>query len=139
MQELINILKSDNCSCVIQDKDGAIHKFYGKGVSDLYRIIDSKNGILSDAKIADKIVGKGAASLIILGGINRLWTDIISIPALNLLLDNNVKVEYNEKVPFIINRKGDGQCPLEKLCGDTTDLNKLHEIIIQFIAKLNLK
>lgn len=139
MQELVDLLHSENCSCVIQDKDGVIHKFYGKGVSDLYRIIDSKNGILFKAQIADKIVGKGAASLMILGGISKLWTKIISIPALDLLLDNDIKVEYNEKVPFIINRKGDGQCPLEKLCGDITDLNKLHEIIIKFIAQLNIK
>ena len=49
---------------------------------------------LKGALIADKVVGKGAAALMILGGIKELYTDIISTKALELLQKSDIKVEF---------------------------------------------
>ena len=55
---------------------------------------------LKGASIADKVVGKGAAALMILGGIKELYTDIISTKALELLQKSDIKVDFTEEVPL---------------------------------------
>lgn len=111
---LIKILHEANHSLVVAN--GAVRTFNGRGISDLYSILTENPGFLQGAEIADKVVGKGAAALMIIGGIASLYADIISVPALDLLLKSPVKVDFGKQVDNIINRKGNGICPVETLC-----------------------
>ena len=43
------------------------------------------------AQIADKVIGKAAAVLMVLGRVQEVYTDIISEPALVLLRRANIK------------------------------------------------
>lgn len=114
MDDLIKILHEGNHSLVVAN--GEVCTFNGRGISDLYSILTEDPGFLQGAEIADKVVGKGAAALMIIGGISYLYTDVISAPALDLLRQSPVKVDFGKKVDNIINRKGDGICPVETLC-----------------------
>lgn len=111
---LIKILHEGNHSLVVAN--GAVRTFNGRGISDLYNILNENPELLQGAEIADKVVGKGAAALMIIGGIASLYADIISAPALDLLRQSPVKVDFGKQVDNIINRKGDGICPVETLC-----------------------
>lgn len=76
MEELINLLHSGGYSCVIAN--GEVHRtFTQRGVADLYDLLTQEPDFLRGASIADKVVGKGAAALMILGGIKELYTDIM--------------------------------------------------------------
>lgn len=68
MEELINLLHSGGYSCVIANGDN-IRTFTQRGVADLYDLLTQEPDFLKGASIADKVVGKGAAALMILGGI----------------------------------------------------------------------
>ena len=68
MEELINLLHSGGYSCVIANRDN-IRTFTQRGVADLYDLLTQEPDFLKGASIADKVVGKGAAALMILGGI----------------------------------------------------------------------
>lgn len=114
MDDLITILHEGNHSLVVAN--GEVCKFDGRGISDLYNLLNEDPGFLQGAEIADKVVGKGAAALMIIGGISYLYTDVISTPALDLLRQSPVKVEFGKQVDNIINRKSDGICPVETLC-----------------------
>lgn len=72
--------------------------------------------LLRGAFIADKVVGKGAAALMVLGGVEGLFADVVSRPALELLAGAGIAVEYTVVVPNIVNRAGTGTCPVEQLC-----------------------
>ena len=117
MEELINLLHTGGYSCTIANK-GEIRTFTQRGVADIYDLLTQEPEFLKGASIADKVVGKGAAALMILGGIKELYTDIISTKALELLQKSDIKVGFTEKVPFIWNRNHTGGCPVETMCSE---------------------
>ena len=84
-QRLIDLLFAEKCSCVIRNGD-TTRIFRERGVKDLYRLLDEEPEFLDGAFVADKVVGKGAAALMILGGVGELFADIISLPAAQLFL-----------------------------------------------------
>ena len=82
--QLIDLLHVEACSCVIRNGD-VTRIFRERGVKDLYRLLEEEPELLAGAFVADKVVGKGAAALMILGGGGELHADVISRPARRLL------------------------------------------------------
>lgn len=115
-QELIDILHKGHHSLVVSGE--IITTFDGRGVVDLYRLVTGKTEMLHHADVLDKVVGKGAAALLVLGNVQEVYAEMISSPALALLRENGVQVSFAKEVPYILNRKGDGLCPVEQLCAD---------------------
>lgn len=138
MEELISLLHSGGYSCVIANGE-KIRTFTQRGVADLYDLLTQEPEFLKGASIADKVVGKGAAALIILGGISELHTDIISTKALDLLKESDVKVEFEQEVPFIWNRDHTGFCPVETLCSEVKSVEEMLPLICDFIEKMRSK
>ncbi|MDD3037670.1 DUF1893 domain-containing protein [Bacteroides sp.] len=138
MKELINLLHSGGYSCVIAN--GEMHRtFTQRGVADLYDLLTLEPDFLKGASIADKVVGKGAAALMILGGIKELYTDIISSKALELFCQSDVKVDFAEEVPFIWNRDHTGWCPVETMCSEAESAEEILPLIHDFIEKIRNK
>ncbi|MEE3484060.1 MAG: DUF1893 domain-containing protein [Bacteroidales bacterium] len=135
LASLIRKRDEGNYSCVIAKNDD-IRTFNKKGVMDLYLLNQEEPEFLNGALLADKIIGKGAAALIIKGGIEEVRTHIITVPALKLLNDNNIKVTYDETTDHIINRSNTDWCPLEKRLKNTTNAEECYPIIDQFIEDL---
>ena len=84
MDKLIKLLHEGNYSCVIKNKE--ISTFTQRGITDLYDLLNTDPAFLRGAQIADKVIGKAAAVLMVLGRVQEVYTDIISEPALVLLL-----------------------------------------------------
>jgi hypothetical protein len=135
LASLIRKRDEGNYSCVIAKNDD-IRTFNKKGVMDLYLLNQEDPEFLNGALLADKIIGKGAAALIIKGGIEEVRTHIIAVPALKLLNDNNIKVTYDETTDHIINRSNTDWCPLEKRLKNTVNAEECYPIIDQFIEDL---
>lgn len=131
MKELIELLHNGNHSLVVSN--GHTATLDGGGVSDLFMLLRDVPAFLDGAEIVDKVVGKGAAALMILGKINAVHADVISEPALDLLAKTTVKVSYDTVVPNIINRKGDGICPVETLCMSCKTAEECLPLITEFI------
>lgn len=131
IQQLVDILHSQGHSLVIYN--GSVHSFDGRGVSDLYRIYTTDPELLYGATVADKVVGKGAAALMVLGKIRQVHADVISRPALSLLESTDISVGYSSVVDNIINRQGTGICPVETLCLDCKTAVECLPKITQFL------
>lgn len=136
MDELIRILRDGHHSLVVANKDVLV--FDGRGISDLYMLLTCRPECLRGASLADKVVGKGAAALMVLGGVNNVFAEIISDPALSLLHANKVSVSFGKKVSNIINRAGDGICPVEQLCIDCSSATECLPLITEFIQKMSV-
>ena len=52
---------------------------------------------MQNAQLADKVIGKGAAALIVLGKMKEVYADIISTPALSLLRAAGIKPRSEKK------------------------------------------
>lgn len=138
MEELIRILTEGNYSLVLE-KDGQRYTFTQRGVADLHALYYAPEHLLDGATLADKVVGKGAAALMVAGGVRQVHALTVSEPALELLRDNAVEVTYGLLVPHIINRKGDGICPVEKLCSDCRTAEECLPLIDKFVESLKNK
>lgn len=119
MNEILSNLKetlsSENFTIVIR-KDDKVFSSYERGVKPLIELIDNNLSFLNNASVADKVVGKAAALLMVLGKIKEVHTIVISEPAIEVLKNNNIIFHFDKKVKNIINRQGDGLCPMEQLC-----------------------
>jgi iron complex outermembrane receptor protein len=138
MDKLIKRLHDGSHSLVVEN-DGSIHTYDGRGVSDLYDLLKNYPSLLKGARIADKVVGKGAAALMAVGGVRTVYADLISEPALELLMAERVHVSFGKIVHYIKNRTGDGVCPVETLCGECATASECIPLIDKFIAEMRAK
>lgn len=121
MEELIKILHDEGLTLVVKSEDGNIHRFTQRGVKDLLMLVTTTPEVLHGALIADKAVGKAAAACMVTGGVKHVHADVMSEPALTLLQRHGVMARCGQLVDHIINRTGDGWCPMEKLSRDEDD------------------
>ena len=134
MHRLIEILHDENCSCVVRNFDKT-YTFSQSGITDLYNMIKNKPCFLKGAAVADKVVGKGAAALMILGGVTEIYADVISLSALMLLHESGINVDFERIVPFIWNRDKTDWCPLERLCYNQTSAGAILPLIDDFFLQ----
>ena len=114
LEDIIRLLHEGKHSLVVSN--GEVRTFDRRGVADLYALLPEDSDFLKGASVADKVVGKAAAALMILGEVGELHADVVSRPALDLFADSGVRVSYGTAVPHIINRTKTGWCPLETCC-----------------------
>ncbi|MDR2011324.1 MAG: DUF1893 domain-containing protein [Bacteroidales bacterium] len=134
MKEIIDLLHDNGYSCVIANNDET-RVFYSRGVKDLYDLFKNTD-FLKGAFVADKVVGKAAASLMILGGVKEVYTDLISTPALQMLKENCIEASYHTEVPVILNGSQNDWCPLEILCNQENLPENLLPSIENFIKNI---
>lgn len=138
IEQLIERLHSEDASLVVCNATRT-ESFFGRGVSDLYNLLNNDPQLLAGASIADKVVGKGAAALMILGGVTWVYSDVISRQALKLFSASDIAVSFSTEVENIINRSQTGICPIEALCADCTTAEECLPKIIQFLNQLPTK
>lgn len=136
-RKLVQLLHEGNYSCVIEN--GEIQTFSQRGIVDLYNILNGNKDFLKGAYVADKVIGKAAAAILIAGGVKEIYADLISRQALDLLVDKDIKVKYGKEVPVIINRSQTDMCPMEKLCYNESSVDIILNLIKDFLNKSNLK
>lgn len=129
------MLHASQCSCVVANGT-RIEQFHERGVKDLHKILADDRALLNGAFIADKVVGKGAAALMVAGGVREVYADVMSRAALSLFQQSGVAVEYGTLVDNIINRAGTDICPVEKLCMQCSTADECLPLITQFIESM---
>ena len=128
------ILIENGFTCVLY-LDGIEYNSTLRGVKPLIDFLESGKDF-NGFSAADKTVGAGAAHLYVLLGVKSLWTNVLSIEAKKILEQNNISFFYEQLVPYIINRKGDGTCPIETAIKDITDSKQALETINKTLKKL---
>ena len=133
MRDLIDLLHRGGCSCVL--RNAGVHTFGQHGVADLYNLLHNRPQLLCGAEVADRVVGKGAAALMVLGRVKEVYADVVSEPALALFADAGIPVSYGLRVPAIRNRAGDGWCPVETLCRHCATAAECLPVIRKFMER----
>jgi hypothetical protein len=89
------------------------------------------------AVASDKTVGAGAAYLYVLLGVKCVWANVVSERAESVLKRYGIGLYYGERVPYIINRKGDGVCPIEQSVSNAKSPEHAYELILEKLKQLN--
>ena len=117
MQQLIEILRREKCSLVVKNHD--IVTTYSKpGVRDLEYLLDHDPEMLHGATIADKVIGKAAAAMVVVGGVKELYAEVLSKKAIPFLEEAGIVYTYGTLVDTI-KEEGD-RCQLEKITAPAT-------------------
>ncbi len=106
-----------------------------RGVRKLLTLVE-KGASLADGCVADRVVGKAAAFLMIRLGVKRLYADTLSRAAYDVLSAHGVGFLFRRLVPVIINRVGDDLCPMEKALLSVEDSDEAYRVIVQTAARL---
>ncbi len=118
-ERLKALLAEENLTCVLSDGNRLI-KSRERGVKPLIGFIESGKRF-KGFTAADKVVGKAAALLYALMGVSSLYASVISEDALTVCKSFGISVEYGTLTQNIINRRGDGFCPMEQAVADISD------------------
>ena len=104
-----------------------------QGVADLLSLASQLGAQTQGAALADRVVGKAAAMIARSMGISAIYARLASETA-RQALGQDIPLEYEQLVPLILNRKGDGPCPLEKLVMTIDDPRQAVAALQGFLA-----
>ncbi|HOA33149.1 MAG: DUF1893 domain-containing protein [Clostridiales bacterium] len=113
LQKAVSKLHDSGCAIVVANGEKVIASAE-TSLKPLIEIVKTSPEILRGAAVADKIVGKAAALLLVHSGVREVYAEILSDFAVPVLERAGIQYHYNKKVPFIKNRAGDDTCPMEK-------------------------
>ena len=115
----VKLLRAEALTCAVCRGD-VVYQSRERGVKPLLDWLD-RGLSLGGFCAADKVVGAGAAYLYVLLGVAELYAGIISRDAQKVLTRYGISVHFGQCVPYIVNRAGDGRCPIEQAVAEATD------------------
>lgn len=111
-ERAIALLRQGDYSCVFCDRDRVLTD-RRRGIAPILERIEAGESLRGMA-VADKIIGKAAALLLLCGGARSVYGEVMSEPAKALLEDAGVEVSCGTLVKAIRNRTDTDICPMEK-------------------------
>lgn len=130
------ILLSGEYTCVLVAGE-QIFSSRQRGVKPLVQFLQ-QGCIPPQAHGADKVVGKATAYLYVLLQVRALYAQVISKPALAVLQDHGIFVQYRTLTENIINRTGDGICPFEQAVLEVCDPQSAYHAILQKMDAMHI-
>ncbi len=115
-------IQNEVCSVAAVTADGTVFTDSGSSVRPLFRLYTAHKAALRGASVADRIIGKAAASILCDADVKEVFAFLMSETGLALLQANGIAARYAELVPYIENRTGTDLCPMEKIVADCDDL-----------------
>lgn len=135
--KLSEILKTERCSLVVRDTGGTVSTYNKKGVRDLIWLIDNEPQRLRGAQVADKIVGKAAAALMINAGVKTIYAEVLSKQAFPLLNESKIIVEHGVLTERIEIAEGDSRCRLEEIVADAESAPQAEKLLREHFEMMN--
>lgn len=131
LEEVKETLYQTNASLVVYDTKGEKKVYFQDRIKDIKQILQKDELAFKEAIVADKVIGKVAASILTVAGIKQLYADTISKLAIPILEQNKIAYEYRQKVEYIINKDHTGMCPMENKYQEEKDIHKIYNEMIK--------
>ena len=110
--QMLDMLNAQGLSLLVFNH-GELTTHANRGIQDLLQLISEQPERLNGAVAADKVIGKSAAAIMIVGGVKEVHTNLICTPARELFEKEGILVFATEEVPMILNRDKSGMCPMD--------------------------
>lgn len=125
---------------VVVVKNGAVAAAKsGEGVRPLLSLYRETPELLKDASVADKVIGKAAASILALAGVKEVYGQVMSRAGASMLMRYGIPYAFGELAEYITNRRGDGMCPLEQTVLPFDSREKAFEALTGFLTSQTKK
>lgn len=130
------LIASQNLTIVLFSLQNEFIQSAKRGVAPLIELVESGKTLYGFHAV-DKVVGAGAAFLYCILKVESVHAFVISERALKVFEQNNISVTFDEKVEYIVNRKRDGKCPIEKAVENCKSASDALEEIKKTLKNLN--
>ena len=112
-----------------------VYRSEKKGIAPMMDFLEE--GIdLCGFSAADRVVGRAAALLFVLAGVKEVYSEVLSEGALQVFHAHGIPVRYGTLTPYIINRQGNGPCPMEHAVRAIDDPHVAHGVLKRTLADL---
>ena len=102
---------------------------FDSGIRPVIDRINEKEDYFKGLEVADKIIGKASAMLLSLSGVKKVHAVVLSQAGKDIFDKYDVEYSFDELTDYIVNRKGDGMCPMEMTVKDIDDLREAYEAL----------
>ena len=131
IEELKNRLFEKDASLVVKFSNGEIKDYFNKRVIDIVSILKEDENGLNGAVVADKIIGKIAATLLTKGKVKKVYTKTLSKFGKEVFDNNNISYEYEFMTEYVINNDKTGMCPMENKFKDEVNLDIIYDYFVK--------
>lgn len=135
LEEAKRILEVEDCTCVAL-KGQNEYKSHERGIKPILQPLNEESSFFCGSFVADRIIGKSAALLLIKGKIAALYTRVLSEPAKKVLDQAKIPYFYDQLIPYVINRDKTGMCPMESSVLNIDDPEEAFEILNHKVREL---
>lgn len=130
----INLINAGTATCVLIKGGTIIATADERGIAPVLHFYEK--GLIKNAYVVDKIIGKASAMILVLAGAKGCYGKTMSTYARKFLSENGVKADCGEETEKIINRRGDGLCPMETAVLDIDDPKEGYEVLKRKIEQM---
>ena len=123
-----------NTTCVLVKEDKIILS-QEKGIAPILNLLNAGEN-LENFTLADRIVGKAVALLVVYAKIREVYAEVLSEKGKAVLIKYNVKFSYKTLTEKIINWKGNDICPMEKTVDNIEDATLAYHALKKKVEEL---
>jgi len=110
-----NLLKENNDTLVIVKSGKVLFETNSPGIRGLLVAIEKIGKELKASAVADKLVGEAAAQLCAYSKVGEVFAVTLSQCGKDVLEKNDIRCEYENLVPHVLNSNKTDLCPFEKI------------------------
>lgn len=136
LKTAVDILNEQRKSCVILAKSGEVRTSDAIGIKPLMTELRLDKAAFQGCVIADKVIGKAAALMTVLGKAEAVYGLVMSKNAKEFLDLAGIEYAYGQLVPYIENRTKDGMCPMEETVLEINSPEQAFGALEKTIARL---
>lgn len=122
--------KALDANSLVVNVVGKEYKYTENGVMPLLMQLNTADG-LRNAVVADRVIGRAAAFLMVYGGVAEVYTRVLSAHAQEVFDRYGVRFYAEKTVDYIVNRRGDGMCPMEEACLTVDTPEQAYEVLLK--------
>ena len=119
-------LHQNDLNLAIVKKGKILFETRSPGIGGFLLAIENVGTKLVDSSAADRIVGRAAAFLCTYAEIASVFAVTMSAEGLEVLRKNEIRYEYKQLVPHILNSAQTAICPFEDLTSGLTDAEEAY-------------
>ncbi|MBE6713703.1 MAG: DUF1893 domain-containing protein [Ruminococcaceae bacterium] len=108
-----------------------------KGLKPLIMWLEKDGEFLRSASVADKIIGRAAAMIMVKGGVAEVYGGVMSRGAVAVFEEAGIPCSFSNTCIAISNRRGDGICPMEKAVSRISDPEEAYKILREKVLSAN--
>lgn len=109
---------------------------FDNGIEPVISKLNENINFFKDLAVADKIIGKASAMLLVLSGVKQVYCLVLSKAGKDVLDKYNIEYYYETLTDYIVNRLGNGICPMEETVKDIDDLQKAYTALRKKVEEL---